>query len=272
VQAPWTRAYRGPVPALDRALTLRPAGQDRWLAHADPDHESLSAMFGGWTAATVLRAVVQSADEPAPPSAMTVNFLGAITPGDDVLVETHHLGGGRSINHWQADLRTIEGSVVLASALVVLAARRDTDAHCQLTMPEAPDPETLEEFHSPGPQGQQTIIRPVSGEIASGDTSSCHWLREAAGRPLDHLQLAYFADQCAPRSFYWGQGLRPSATITMSVYFHATGTEIAAAGDDYVLLEACGTRGEQSTSGQQARLWSRQGDLLATTQQLCWYR
>jgi hypothetical protein len=48
--------------------------------------------------------------------------------------------------------------------------------------------------------------------------------------------------------------MRPSATITVSVYFHATGDELAAVGTDYVLNEATGTRGEQSTSGQQARL------------------
>ena len=63
-----------------------------------------------------------------------------------------------------------------------------------------------------------------------------------------------------------------SATPTLSVYFLGTTDEIIAAGDDYVLNEATGTRCEQSTSGQQARLWSRAGALLATTEQLCWYR
>lgn len=58
----------------------------------------------------------------------------------------------------------------------------------------------------------------------------------------------------------------------MSVYFHATPEELAAAGADYVMVEATGTRGESSTSGQQARLWSRQSALLATTEQLAWYR
>ena len=76
----------------------------------------------------------------------------------------------------------------------------------------------------------------------------------------------------APRSFFWGVGFRPSATLTLSVYFHGTAEEIDAVGDDYLLNEATGTRGEQSTSGQQARLWSRGGALLATTEQLCWYR
>ena len=63
-----------------------------------------------------------------------------------------------------------------------------------------------------------------------------------------------------------------SATLTLSVYFLGTTDEIIAVGNDYVLTEATDTRGEQSTSGQQARLWSRAGALLATTEQLCWYR
>jgi len=125
---------------------------------------------------------------------------------------------------------------------------------------------------APGPQGKQTMIRAISGEHASGDTTGALWVRVRSGRALDHLQLAYLADQYAPRSFFWGVGVRPSATLTMSVYVHGTSEEIAAVGDDYVLNEATGTRGEQSTSGQQARLWSRSGVLLATTEQLCWYR
>jgi acyl-CoA thioesterase len=105
-----------------------------------------------------------------------------------------------------------------------------------------------------------------------GDTHSAHWLRDANGRPLDHLLIAYLADQYAPRSFFWGVGFRPSATLTLSVYFHASREELAAVGTDFILNEAVGTRGFESTSGQQARLWSRDGSLLATTEQLAWYR
>jgi acyl-CoA thioesterase len=58
----------------------------------------------------------------------------------------------------------------------------------------------------------------------------------------------------------------------MSVYFHATDDEVAAIGDDYILNEATGSRGARSTAGQHARLWSRAGVLLATSEQLSWYR
>ena len=257
---------------LDQATSLRPDGPGSWLAYADPDHESISAMFGGWTAAVILSAVMQSATESASPSAMTVNFLAPITPGEDVVISVNHLGGGRSINHWRADVSTRESDLVLATALVVLTNRRGSDSHLQFTMPDAPDPDALEVIQAPGPQGRQSTIRLISGEYASGNSAGALWVRDASGRALDHVQLAYLADQYAPRSFFWGPGLRPSATITMSIYFHATDDEIAAVRDDWILNEATGTRGELSTSGQQARLWSRLGALLATTEQLCWYR
>ena len=60
--------------------------------------------------------------------------------------------------------------------------------------------------------------------------------------------------------------------MTLSIYFHATQGEIEAVGEDYLLNEAIGTRGEYSTSGQQARFWSRAGKLLLTTEQLGWFR
>ena len=203
---------------------------------------------------------------------MTINFVGSIPAGADVAVEVERVGGGRSIQHWRAVVRNVGESDVLATAMVVLAERRTTDPHVELTMPQAPDPATLEQIHAPPPQGLQTEIRLVSGEYASGSTAGSMWVRDVSGRALDHLHLAYLADQYAPRSFFWGVGLRPSATITMSIYFHATAEEISAVGTDYILNEAVGTRGESSTSGQQARLWSRDGTLLATSEQLCWYR
>ena len=254
------------------ALTLRPEGDGRWLAHADPDHQSITGMFGGWTAGVLLGAVIRTSDGTASPSALTANYIGAIPPGDDVVVTAEHLGGGRSINHWRAEVRPTSGEHVLATALVALTNRRPSQPHLQQRMPDAPDPDSLERIYAPSPQGLNSDIRHVSGEYGSGDSRGIIWVRDASGQPLDHLLLAYLADQYAPRTFLWGDGPGPSATISMSVYVHATNDEIAAVGDDYILNEATGTRGEHSTSGQQARLWRRDGTLLATTEQLCWYR
>lgn len=261
--------------SLDEAVALEAGGPGRWQAFADPDHESLNGMFGGWTSAVSLAAVMASADGGLRPSALTINYLAVVAPEARPIIHVEHLGGSRSIDHWRADLREARSGDLQASASVVLTARRPTEAHDQWTMPEALEPHTLDEFHAPGTQGQQTDIRRLSGTEATygcGDTRTSAWIRMMSDRRLDHIQLAYLADQYAPRSFFWGVGLRPSATITMSVYFHATDDELAEAGTDYILNEASGTRGSHATSGQQARLWSRTGALLATTEQLAWYR
>lgn len=261
--------------SLDEALVLEAIGPNRWQAYAHPDHESITGMFGGWTSAVSLAAVQASTGGALQPSALTINYLAVVPPGISPIVEVEHLGGSRSIDHWRAELREPQSGALHAAGSVVLTARRPTEAHDQWRVPDAPDPETLEEFHAPGTQGQQTELRIVSGGADSygrGDARSSAWVRMTTERPVDQLQLAYLADQFAPRSFYWGVGPRPSATITMSVYFHATEDELAEAGSGYILNEATGTRGAHATSGQQARLWSRTGALLATTEQLAWFR
>jgi acyl-CoA thioesterase len=257
---------------IRESLAVQADGDGRWLAHADPDHQSMTGMFGGWTAGVLLNAIVGTSDGTASPSAMSVTYVGAVSPGDDVVVTVEHLGGGRSINQWRADVRSLTGDAPLATAVVALTHRRPSPPHLQLRMPSIGGPETGERVFAPSPQGDHSDLRVTSGEYLSGDSRSTMWVRDVSGQPIDHLQLTYFADQYAPRSFYWGDELGPSATISMSVYFHATDEEIAAVGDDYIMNEATGTRGEHSTSGQQANLWSRDGTLLVTTEQLCWYR
>lgn len=263
--------------SFDEAMALRALDGGRWRAHADRRHESITGMFGGWTAAVSLQAVLRtavSAGSTATPAALTVHYVDKITPGEDVVLAVARLGGGRSLAHWRAELLQADGDRVLAHAMVTLANRRESDAHLEPVMPAAPDPTSLDVFHAPGAQGQQTMIRPIWGHppFQQASTSSGAWIQLVEPRPLDHPLLAYLADQYAPRSFYWGDGPRPSATVTLSVYFHATAADLAAAGADYLLNEAVGTRGAQSTSGSQLRMWSRAGALLATSEQLCWYR
>lgn len=231
-------------------------------------------MFGGWTAAILLSAIQQTSDVDATPTAITVNFFDPIAAGTNLAVQPRRLSAGRAIEHWQATVAAEGDESALAHAMVILSRRRPTIGHTQPKMPSAPDPNTLPLRHPPNNVGRRTEIRPVHGMPPFGrmDTSSLHWTRETSGRKLDHVQLTFLADSYAPRSFYWSDGPGLSATITLSVYFHATRDEIRTVGDDYVLTEAIGTRGVASTSGQQARLWSRSGALLVTTEQLAWYR
>lgn len=253
---------------LERAFALSPLGDGRWSAQADPGYEAVNGMLGGWTAAIALGAVSESARGNARPSAITINFVGQIEPGSEVHVQARRVGGGRSVSHWQSEMTSPETADVLAYASVVLTERRDSDGRVDVEMPEAPEPDTCEVFHPPGPFGERTIIRTVEGFPPYGraDTRSLGWVREMSGRAVDQLQLAYLSDVRPPRSFFWSDGPRVSATLTLSVYFHANESELAEAGDDFLLSEAFGTRGADSTSEEHVRLWSRQGALLAASQ------
>ena len=236
-------------------------------------------MYGGWTGALALRAVLESAASEATPAALTINFVKMIEPGTEIHIAARRVGGGRSVSFWQAEVLSGDREATLATASAVLTARRETDGHVDVPMPPAPDPGSLPprvlgEGGPPASFGERTEMIPISGFPIFGraDTRSTAWVRETSGRAVDHLLLAYLADARPPRSFYWSEGARPSTTLTLSVYFHATKPELAAVGDDYLLSEAFGTRGANGTSEEHLRLWSRQGALLATSQQLAWYR
>lgn len=127
-------------------------------------------------------------------------------------------------------------------------------------------------IHPPATFGQHVDMRVNKIPFGQSDSHSVHWVRERTGHPVDHVLLAYLADCYPPRILYRGAGPRPSSTLTMSVYFYASAEELAAVGDDFMLSEAVGTRAEQSIVGSQLRLWSRAGALLATSEQLCWFK
>lgn len=179
------------------------------------------------------------------------------------------------MSHCQVELTSEDQQTPLASASAVLADRRNSDEKLDVSMPNAPDPESLEVIHpAPGGNGERCAMRPIEGFPFFGrsTTYSTAWVRETSGRPVDHLQLAFLSDFRAPRSYFWSDGPRPSATLSLSVYFHATDEELAEVGDDDLFSEAFGVRGVQSTSEEHLRLWSRSGALLASSVQMAWYR
>jgi acyl-CoA thioesterase len=260
---------------LDRALGIEQSGTGAWRAVADPNYESLNGMFGGWTAALALRAVMDSAPQETKPSVLNVNFISKIDPGVSVIVKTRHTGGSRAIGHWMAELMSEDEGTTFAIASVVLASRRSSDGHVDVAAPRAPDPDSLElVFPAPGTAGERCAMRPIEGfpPYDRSTTYSTAWVKETSGRPVDHLQLAFLSDFRPPRSFFWSGGPRPSATLALCVYFHATDEEVADLGDDYLLSEAFGIRGEQSTSEEHLRLWSPAGALLSSSFQMAWYR
>lgn len=260
--------------ALDASLALEAEGHGLSRGRADPAYEANTGMFGGWTAALLLKSVLTHPLAEGSASAITVNFIKRVAPGAEILLRAERIGGGRSIAHWRTSL-TLEGEDdPAATATVITTRRRDSDCFTEIAMPDAPPPDQLPVFRPPGPFGAQMEIRYAIGANPFNQkaTRSLGWQREDSGRRIDAIGLVFLADLGWPRIFALGEGPRASSTITMSVYFHATDAELSSIGYDWILCDMVGTRIEASTVGSKADLWSRGGALLATTEQLCWVR
>jgi len=145
---------------LERALELSRLADGLCSAYADPNYEASNGMFGGWTVVVALRAAVNSAADTATPSALTINFVDKFDPGTEVRIHARRVGASRSGSHWLSEMKSQHDQRTLACASVVLDDWRESDGHVDVTMPNAPDPDTLGVFHPPaGPQGERTIQR-----------------------------------------------------------------------------------------------------------------
>jgi acyl-CoA thioesterase len=259
---------------LDDSLAIATAGTKWWVAAADPSYEANTGMFGGWTAALLLKAVLEHPDRQGAAAGMTVNFIERIVPGEALSLRVRRLGGGRSLAHWRCDVHRAQADALLATASIVLAHRRNTEQAIDFKMPVAPAPQDIPLSNPPGRFGRTTETRMIEGTppFNRSDMGSLGWVRESSGRQMDPIQLAYLSDVYAPRVFHISAGPRQSSTVSLSIAFLAGPEEIAAIGDDYILAEVEGTRVEQGLVGSRSRLWGPLGTLLATSEQLCWFR
>lgn len=261
---------------LESALNLTQAGAGVWHGTADRHYEANTGMYGGMTAALLLKSVVSEANAVGAPVSLSVSFVRMLPPGSPVVLRTQLLGATRSLQHWSSSICVQGSDDISATALVVLGARRIGDDKTDPKMPDVAPPEGIAAFEPPGTFGKQSPVRMALGDfsqgVTQGNTYSAGWIREVSGRKIDHVQIAYLCDNYPPRAFYLGTGPRPSSTLSYNVYFVAPEDEVAALGDDFTLMEAFGTRGANGVYGTRGNLWSCSGKLIATTEQAAWFR
>lgn len=257
---------------LEDSLALHSTGEGTWRAFADPQNEAGNGMFGGWTAALLLKSVLVDPRAEGEASAINVNYVRRIVPKSELSVRVRPMGGGRSVMTWRAEIFADGGEDALAAAHVVLTSRRDGTAFTEFIRPEAPDPETLTMAHPPAAFGRCVDMRAWRLPFGNDNSHYANWIRERSGHPVDHVLLAYLSDAYPPRIMGRSPGPRGSSTLTLSAYFFATAAELAAIGGDFIMNESAGTRAEGSTIGSQLRMRSRAGALLATSEQLCWFK
>ncbi len=267
---------------LDKAIALTTLAPGHYQGHTSPDYWNMVGPFGGVTAATALQAVMLHPDVLGEPLSLTVNFAAAPAAGA-FTVQADPVRTNRSTQHWNIGFfqPDADGKPVLTtSATAVTAVRRDTWSLGDMPMPDVPQPSGLARL-TPA-MGVEWLghydMRPVTGQLpeqwdGQGDSSlSQLWLRDNPARTLDFCALTALADIFFPR-VWLRRALRvPAGTVSLTVYFHASGAELAATGQGHVLGQARGQEFRNGFFDQTAQLWNEAGTMLATSHQIVYFK
>ena len=279
---PSSSAARHP---LDEAVQLAPApgAADQYQGQTHPGYWNMVGPFGGITAATLLQAVLKHPDRLGDPLSLTVNYAGALTAGP-FTVQATPVRTNRSTQHWTLSILQADADgapVVTTTATAVMAVRRETWSVGDMPMPEVPP--AAEHKAIVAPLGavewlNRYEMRPVTGFIprnwdGSGDHSLTQlWMRDAPPRPLDFVSLAALADVFFPRVWLRRARQVPAGTVSITVYFHATASQLQATGTGFLLGQARGQEFRNGFFDQTVQLWNEAGTLLATSHQIVYYK
>jgi acyl-CoA thioesterase len=266
---------------FSQSLALSPISDDVFAAHTDPDYFMRTGPYGGWVAAILLKAALShdTAKTLSDPVSITISFLAPIIASQFRLVITPQKLT-RTLCFLRVDARQdIDGSDELAaSALVILGPRRGDIHLADISAPkDLPPPESVAAFAPlatmPAFFSRYQLRYITSPPFIENPTAhSLIYARDNPARPLDVLSLAALCDVSPPRPFFRGAMVAPFATVSMSVYFQTSAADIAAVGADEVLIDARMRQAKAGFSDQTLEIWSQSGVLLASSEQMCWFR
>ena len=283
---------------LDQALVLEAGKQaGHWRGSTHPFYRNMVGPYGGVTAAQMLQAVMLDERRIGDPMSLTLHYAAPVADGPFQIL-TQIKRSNRSTQHWAIDMAQQQGdeTVVVMTGMLISARRRETWSMQELAMPQVAQPETLERFHRPQApdwvnsfdmryvqgdmqvrgkaQDQASLDRALErfGLPEVNDSKSLLWFRDEPLRQLDFPGLASLCDIFFPRLLLRRPVWVPAGTISMTVYFHCSQQEVDAIGSDYLLGLADSSRFHRGFFDQQAYLWSLQGALIASTQQMVYYK
>lgn len=265
---------------FDRATRVS-AGDSQWRGQASEDYWAFIGPFGGITAATMLRAIVEHPQRDGDPLSLTVNFCAPITAGSFDL-DVRLIKANRSTQHWSVELTQQSGETA-AFATAVFAVRRPSWSHQPASPPEAtPFADTkryprsiftlpwIGQYDFRFVEGSLQIDGAAPGELASAFSKL--WIGDTRPRRLDALSLASMSDAFFGRLFHVRHELVPFGTVSMTTYFHVDAEDLIAEDASQVLAVVDASVFHKSYCDQTAALWSPGGRLLATSQQIAYFK
>jgi len=262
----------------DELMPLTAVGAHRWTTTAGPEWSNPGGgLWGGYAIGLAVRVLEAEPTAIGEALSLTLTYAAGL-PTRLLAVRTRRIRQGGSVGVWEVEMGPAGSAAVGVHAIVTMARRPATPPFAFASMPEAPAPEALPPPVIPPEHaeryGASTFERrTLEGFPPTPGTSSrsLAWVRSRRG-PMDKALLGMATDNSAPRAMY---ALRPAVrttTLSLTAYLHATAEELAEIGEDFILVECEGRVGGGGASDERSSYWSRSGKLLATSEQLAWYR
>ncbi|HPO18566.1 MAG TPA: thioesterase family protein [Rubrivivax sp.] len=274
------RPYMPHMPhPFDAAIALAPTGEHTFSGATQAAYANMVGPFGGTTCAVLLNAALRHPQRLGDPVALTVNYAAALADGA-FTVDARAVRTNRSTQHWSLSLS--QHGEVCATASAVFALRRPTWSATEAAPPQhMPDAASLPRAPL---QGRPPWVRCYDMRFAEGGmperfdaqeqahSRSRLWVRDEPPRPLDFASLAAICDVFFPRIFIRRRRFTPIGTVSLSTYFHADAALLAAQGERHVLGCARGVAFRDGYFEQSAEVWGDRGVLLASSQQLVYFK
>lgn len=260
---------------FDSAIALTAETPDRLRGRTSEDYWNVISPYGGITAAAMMQAMLDHPDRRGSPLSFTINFLAPIEAGEFV-IETELVRANRSSQHWAIRLLQGQPGRVLAQVIAICALRRDTWSHVEAIRPEVPPAESCVVAPPRKATGflQRYEFRQVRGKpfAKNADSLSYVWVSDVPPRPLDFASLTAICDSFLPRIFLLRPEFVPIGTVSINIYFHAGEEALIRQGAAPLLAVAQAQAFSDGHFDHHGQIWSTDGTLLATTQQLVWYK
>jgi acyl-CoA thioesterase len=258
-------------------IPLTSVAPGRWTTVAEPLWSNPGGgLWGGYAIGLAIRVLEVEPEAVGEALSITLTYAAAL-PSGPLDIRTRRLRQGGSVGVWEVEILPGGSEQVGVHAMVTMARRPATPPFEFARMPEAPAPHELPEitFGEPSQHYGASAFerRTLEGfpPVPGTSSRSLAWVRSRRG-PFDKALLGMVTDHSAPRAMYALGRSVSTTTLSLTVYLHATAEEIAAIGDDFILVECEGRVGGRGASDERSSYWSRTGKLLATSEQLAWYR
>ena len=262
----------GQANRFDADTAVERVGPTSFESHLDRRWWVARGPHGGYLAAIVLRALIETIGDPdRSPRSLTLHYLAAPEEGP-VRVDTVVERSGRSLSSLSA--RMLQGERLMAIALAAFSTPWPGLEFMDARMPQADDPETLpviSEGEGRPPFLQNFDLRWGVGAPPFSGGSHAHsggWMRLADPRPVDHVAAAALMDAWIPAPFSRLSRRVAAPTIDLTIHFRTPLPLPGAEADDFVLGSFRSQVASEGFFEEDGELWSRDGVLIAQSRQL----